>query len=203
MLRGLLMGDASVFDSGGRYPAFQLEMANREFLAYLSEEFGVLCRDVKSHRSAAEAARHSRENGANEDASAEDYSDTFSFNLRSHPGLEEFFQWYDSGEKVFPSDLELTPVVLKMWYVCDGSVKWGNSVSKGSMRIGVGNELENKSKLFSYFDGLDVSPRLSGWNLYFDHSDSVKLLEYIGSPLPGFGYKWRIDSKRDYLRLRD
>jgi len=116
--------------------------------------------------------------------------------------LVPFYEWYESGSKVWPADIELTPTVLKHWYCGDGSLRNGKSPT-----IVTVNEFGSEEKIASMLSrrGLPVPNwRKRGQEYtyngktsdrtalfaYWPASVSDGFWEYIGDPLPGFEYKW-------------
>lgn len=193
---GLLMGDGCIRDRSVR-PSLDVTGAESDYLEYLSQEFGILTSVVRLQRTAEELARMNRESGLDPDADASTYSDQYVLRFRANPAFEEHRDWYASGEKVFPTDIELTPTVLKHWYVCDGHFH-----KDGYIQIGAANEYEHRSKLNTYFEQVGFgAPRWTayeqkmtegaiGANLTFTVNESERLFEYMGDPLPGFEHKW-------------
>jgi len=165
-------------------PSMKVEMKNREYLKHLSNELGFLSTGVISKAS----------------------ETTFSIRTVCHPELSEYSGWYSSGEKVFPEDIELTPTVLKHWYVCDGSKNIGNASANPRVILYIANEYENIDKIDSYFEHSNI-PTPSNYvvrergrhynnethiscSAQFTVKDSKKIWEYMGEPPSGFSRKW-------------
>lgn len=189
IITGVLMGDGSIYRSN-KTPYLRVKMITKEYLEYLENIFGILTTGISLVRTSEESARSCRLSGLDENASAENYSDIYELRVRSHPRLEKYSRWYDSGKKVWPKNIELTPTVLKHWYCCDGTYH-GNHIE-----IGMCNERDRTDIVSSYFNRLDL-PEPSNYNTSngtciaeFSVDDSKKLFDYMGDPLPGFEYKW-------------
>jgi len=192
------MGDGTIAKQKRHYnPYLQVIMIKQEYLNYLYKIFGKFSNGVKFWKSAKEAAEEASKTGFSENAQEINYEDQYIFRTISHPELERFNEWYSSGEKTFPKNIKLTPTVLKHWYCCDG---YFDNSSNQRITISVANEVENKDKLLKMFreSGLP-SPKFRkcrrkdgyvGCRLEFLKSDSLKIWEYMGDPLPGFEYKW-------------
>jgi hypothetical protein len=207
IITGLLMGDGSVCVQGeNSNPNLSCGMIRREYLEYLNEEvFPVIGSKVHLKRTAEEQAKYHVESGFRINAEASDYQDVYSWYTRNHPGLKPFKDWYSSGEKVFPDDIDLTPLVLKHWYVGDGNFET-EKYSVGRISIATSNEIDNRSKIENYFDSIgfdehywESSKRedgsLSG-SIRFSTELTEDIFEYMGEPLPGFEYKWpKMDNK--------
>lgn len=197
ILTGLLMGDATLHRKEGGYPYFICSMISHDFLRWLDNVMGVMGRGVSLWKTAEESAKGNRESGFSPGAKEDDYNDLYRWETRSHPSFDSFASWYDSGEKRFSDNLELTPTILKVWYCCDGSMNKGRK--KRRIQIGATNEVDRLGYIRNLFSKLDVEPTLTVTNgryenqrliINFRTSDSESLWEYMGEPLPGFGYKW-------------
>jgi hypothetical protein len=153
--------------------------------------------DPYIHRTAEEAASRDHEKSLAVSNDPSNYKDQYKIQTISHPELEQFEAWYKSGKKVWPKEIQLTPTVLKYWYVSDGS--FNNNGSRFYVSLHCSNERKNKQKVEGYFT--DVGLRPSRWwenkveethqaELIFNKEESKEFFDYIGNPLPGFEYKW-------------
>jgi hypothetical protein len=194
---GLLMGDGYI-NENGKNCYMTTDMISPNYLEYLDEIFGILGCGVSLTKTAAESAKQSRDSGFTPNAKAENYSDVYKWRTRNHPKFNEFREWYSSGKKVWPEDIELTPTVLKHWYVGDGS--YSNVSSRSRIRIAMNNEIKNTEKISQYFVDAEL-PEPSNYDIQdakygktcvaqWTEKDSQKLFEYMGEPLPDFEYKW-------------
>lgn len=193
IITGILMGDGSINTTSSN-PRLVCASTTPKYLEYLEEAFGLLSNGVRLRKNPEEAAQQDRDSGFNKNADAQDYSAKYAFRTKCHPGLGEYAEWYSSGEKEFPDSIDLTPVVLKHWYCGDGT--YDNKNSHNRIRIAMFNEREHKPRIEAMFSKSGL-PEPDLWNE--SHKDcsavwSVKqssdLFEYMGDPLPGFGYKW-------------
>lgn len=196
VITGVLMGDGSISRSS-KNPSLSVGMISENYLKHLDYEFGVFGCGVELMHTAEEGAKKNRESGFRENAKACNYSDVYLFRTRNHPELDEFAQWYSSGEKVWPEDIELTPTVLKHWYCGDGH--WDNRRSQNHIEISMDNEVENTDKVEKMFTNVGL-PKPT-WSICdseygkrciarFTIDQSHNLWEYMGKPLPDFKYKW-------------
>lgn len=190
LVTGVVMGDGSVVNPNtANNPTLHVKMINEEFLDWLDGELGWLSNGYTKVQTAEEAAKANRESGFSPNAKAENYHDKYVLRTKCLPVMSEWREWYSSGEKVFPSDIQLTPDVLKMWYVCDGYITDWNSID-----ITANNEEGNCDKIRQLFDGLGVDPVFHksqrSWSIRFSQNESRVLFNYMGSAPPGFGYKW-------------
>jgi len=135
--------------------------------------------------------------GFSPNARAENYSTLYLWRTMSHPVFERYKSWYDTGEKVFPPNLNFTPTVLKHWFCCDGTLV--RSRSTETIRISAANEAGNENKLAKYFSSIGVEVSrfeqvkvngITNLRINFNVNESKGLWDLMGDPLPGFRYKW-------------
>jgi len=201
ILVGSIMGDGSVNIRERQKPSFQWFMTNENYLNYIDKIFGNITTGVRLAICSEEKAKRNRESGFHPEAQGKNYSDQYYVRTRGHKQLKELEGWYSSGKKVWPPDIELTPTVLKHWFVQDGT--WKNDGSSNYIRIAAANEIENTNKINKMFkdsglpcpNNFDINRThntVSGvaLNITFTVNQSKELWEYMGKPLPGFGYKW-------------
>jgi hypothetical protein len=198
VITGLLMGDGWVGRSS-KNPKIMCEMISKNYLEYIDDVFGCLSTGVKLKLTAGENAAKSRDSGFSSDADAENYSDLYYLHSRSHPELKEFADWYSTGKKVWPKDIELTPTVLKHWYCGDGT--WQNTGGSYYIRFSMSNEIDNTNKVDNMFERCNL-PSPNSYSVFnrggeyidcdalFTVKQSKKLWKYMGKPLPDFEYKW-------------
>lgn len=203
VITGLLMGDAWLSFGNDRNPALRARMETKPYLKHLSNDiFPTYGEEIDLNRTAEESARGARESGFRPNARKENYSDLYLFETRSTPKLSVYERWYEGEkpyrEKVFPQNINLTPETLKHWYVCDGS--YHNNGGERYITIAMTNERNNQDKISQYFedvgistphkyDGNDNDPE-NRCNARWLVDGSMELFDHMGSPLPGFKYKW-------------
>jgi hypothetical protein len=188
LIKGILLGDGYLMRQ--KKPRLRVQMTNKEFLEWLDAKFGVLASGgVTVHRTAGERAEKDRNSGFNPIATEEAYSDTYEWHTRSHDGLSEFAAWYESGKKVPPDSIVLTPSTLKMWYICDGSMEIG-SRGRPRIKIAASDFFRRDVALAEWFERIGFSPTIVPPMLQFGHDQSERLLGYMGEPIPGFRQKW-------------
>jgi hypothetical protein len=196
---GLMMGDGSL-DKTSKNPRLVVQMTTPNYLRYLDDLFGPLSTHVHLSKSSEESAEISRDSGFSLNPNPKDYSDIYQWRTRSHPELFNF-DWYtgENGKKVWPESIKLTPMVLKHWYVGDGT--WNNSSYRNYISISMSNERGNEDKIDSIFERSGIpKPSNYAWTendngdkgciAQFTKSDSEVLWEFMGRPLPDFEYKW-------------
>ncbi len=181
---GMLMGDAYInehSDSGNSM--LRTKMINKEFLDWLSDELLEISSNLELVMTASESFDDASSRFENSVTCSDNYSDIYEYRTIRHPYFNELREWYSCGKKRFPDNLELTPLIAKLWYVCDGS--WDNRVS-----IYSDNESSRPEYLKSLFKNWDVKWQDSSNAIRFTRSDSDDFLSWIGEPVPGFEYKW-------------
>jgi len=194
---GLLMGDAWLNTQCGRKPTLRCEMSSPNYLEYVNSIFKVLGNGVSLRDSAQQSAERKRSLG-DTSAKEENYSDIYYWSTISHPELGEF-NWYSSGEKIWPEDIELTSTTLKHLYCGDGSRVNGNQI-----RISMLNEKDNTEKVTKIFKQSELPTPIrydkhkTNCNAVFSVEQSEKLWEYMGEPLPDFEYKWPEQYRNTY-----
>jgi len=195
IITGLLMGDGTINKGrDGSNPRLQVEMTSPKYLYHVNEQFGILGCSVQLSMTGEESAKKTRDSGFSPRAKPKNYDDLYVWRSRSHPELNNFIEWYETGRKVWPNSINLTPTVLKHWYCGDGS--WNNTNSNNFIHISMWNEVENREKVNRMFENVGL-PSPSNYNIHekrcsaeFTVSQSKELWEYMGEPLPDFEYKW-------------
>jgi len=174
---GLMMGDGSL-DRHRKNPNLVVGMTSKKYLKYIDDVFGCLSRGIKL-----------REENKNKN-----HSKIYQWKSRSHPSFSLFTDWYESGEKVWPEDIYLSPTVLKHWYCGDGS--WDNNQFQDHIQISMAKESDYTDKVSEMFQKAGL-PSPSNYSIteydctaQFTVEQSKTLWEYMGKPLPGFEYKW-------------
>jgi hypothetical protein len=184
IVTGLLMGDAWL-NRTGKNSYLQLEMITPEYMRWLDSVFRNLSKGVHLRRTAEEVRDNVKENkpywGNGE---IKNYNDIYRWQSVKHPELNKFNSWYKNG-KSWPKEINITPTILKHWYIGDGTFDKRNE----RMTIRAENESHNIEKVLGYFSNIP-DPRFTSGQLYWTKEDSKEVWEYMGKPLPGFEYKW-------------
>jgi len=193
IIRGLLMGDgAMAYHESKKNPNVVVACIVPEYLHYLSDEFGRLGNQPFMSKTGNEKAAENRASGWRTDANGDDYSDQYVFTTLSTPEMWQYRDWYETGEKVWPEDLELSPETLTHWFVGDGN----NQFDYPSIRLSMNNERHNLDKVESYFEraGLPTPDRWGitdeACNAVWRKESSEELFEYMEGPVTGYDYKW-------------
>jgi hypothetical protein len=194
VVTGVLMSDGYINRRrGNRQPRLMVDSINTEYLEHLDDIFGAFSTGKPTcYRTAEE--ENSREKIETFKGSTS--KDQYKWGSRSLPELSRWAEWYNSGEKVWPEELSLTPTVLKHLYAGDGSLHQQNEV----VTIYLSNERGNEDKVNKYFtdEGLPKpkwyeTERCDGsknTRVYWSKSESKELLDYMGEPVKGHEYKW-------------
>lgn len=197
IIKGLLMSDGNISYHNEKSTCLQVRMITREFLEWLDDQLGILSLGVSLKQTAEESAKEHRESGFNPNANPENYSDIYQLTTRAVPDLTIYRDWYTDIGKVWPKDIILTPTVLKMFFCGDGDKKVDHRESnrKPHIRFRADNELKNKQKVIDMFSNVGFDIMWTGKNIRVSVSESYRMWEYMGSPPPGFEYKWPISGQ--------
>jgi len=193
IVNGLLLGDGSVVRPS-KNPRIQVNSREKLFLEFLDESFGVFSAGKPKLRATAEElAKADRESGFNPDAKEKNYSDKYVWRTICCSRFEKWRGWYDSGEKEYPEELELTPTSLSIWYASDAH--FDNENRKGRAWIDTANEKDSKDKIMSYFESLPIkTPKWKSFDEYstikFNSEETKDLIDYMKEPVPGYEHKW-------------
>lgn len=198
---GVTMGDGSVYRSNSNHARLDVGMTSRPYLEYLNNVFEPFSNGVTFKQSAEECATDLRERGFSPNAQAEDCKDMYRMTTTHVPEFDFLAEWYETGEKVFPADIELTPTVLRHWYAGDGTLRQTGNTRH--MEIAMANEVDRRDRIESLFNAVgidvgrwDITERTDGsrrCSAVFSRDQSDELLAYMGYPVPGFRYKWPDD----------
>lgn len=170
MYIGILMGDGSIVQREIT-PHFVVSMSGGsgdEFTKWLQEQITITSKRIEK-----------RLDNSN-------HKTVYSLRTHSHEYFNNLAEWYNSGRKLYPNKLSLTPTILKMWYVSDGSL------SNSGPIFTCWNESHRKDFLLSLFEdiGLSVTWQSANNDIYIRKESQDNFFEYIGEPVPGFEYKW-------------
>jgi len=199
LLKGMMLGDGHMNLSYGN---FRCGMTNKTFLEWLTTELGWLASDVRKQCTAVEIATKARE-GLGSDTFAEDCVDLYSIRSRPQPQLQWFTEWYSTGEIVFPTNIELTPTSLAMWYVSDGGLIW-HDCDNAKIKFTSCNESERPQAIIDMLEGcgFTVTHGDTAKDFYIPHRDVDDFFSYIGAPVEGFKYKWEYEDRERYDELK-
>jgi hypothetical protein len=187
ILTGILMGDGCC-TTVSRNPLITVSMTSPEYLSYVDDMFPVIGNGVSLSMSAEQSAQNKRKHYDN--VNEDEYNDVYEWRTKANPNLNQYQNWYKSGKKVFPNEIELTPTVLKHWYCGDGHTQKIGNYYKAS--IATVCERNNVEKIENMFQNTQL-PQPDWWTnheMHWTKENSTKIFEYMGEPLPDFQYKW-------------
>lgn len=207
ILIGSLLGDGNYEINDKRF-AWQ-NTITRPYLEWLQDQFGALVNAIFIHQTPSDALQSLSKQGLTLDMDVEDCSYYFSLKTKLHPELSFCEDWgysEDGFESRFPDNFSLTPTILKVWYMGDGSVKWGDGEFQ---RVLISNcdQIHRTEYFISLFNeiGLDVS--VSSNAIRIPRGQTEQFFNYIGEPPTGldcgFKYKWQYDDYDEYKRLKN
>jgi hypothetical protein len=203
LIIGGLLSDATLTStnskSSGR-PQFVIYNTNKEFLEWYSQEIGFLSNGVRLYEKGENKHKRNIKSGFDEERKA-NYKDIYCLSTVSHPFNRKIYDsWYKNGKKIYPEELQLTKFSAKIWYCGDGNINW-DTKSRGYVEIGCLNEKNNNKKIESYFNNHNIEGSFSSGRLRI-YSDSKKFLDWLGEAPSGMEYKWEINNRKRYNKLR-
>mgnify|MGYP006271462653 FL=1 len=202
MVLGLLMGDGSIpTQPDGRNGVFHVPMVNRQFLEWYDNRMGLFTTGVSLKKTAEELAENNRESGFSPNAKAENYHDMYTVWSRSHPYFTRLRSWYESGTKRIPVGFELTPEIAKFWYISDGFLDVDRDRTPRA-EIRTHTESDRSDFLLDLFREHGFDPNFRRGTVRFSRDETRSFLDWMGNPPPGFEYKWVLDSRERYDRLK-
>lgn len=182
ILTGLLMGDA--YRTSG---SIGVEMVEEDFLKWLKSEFPNCLGPIST-----------RKRGENR-------KQTYRIRFKNFNERDEFLNWYGDDGKAFPQNIELNPLISKVWYCCDGSLI--ENPCSVYVTFSINNEVKRLKKITDMFSQIGYSVTEYKYDYYHKNlerevtncsvripkEESERFLDWMGEPLPGFGYKWNYD----------
>lgn len=173
IVKGLMLGDGWINhhnDNGN--PFFAVAMVNKEFIEWVNGQLSPLTTGVK-------------------DATGGEWSDRPYYKVRTirSPHFKKYLRWYPES-KYELQEVDLTPTILKMWYVSDGTLN-DRPGRKPYLQISTHADIDREAYFSSMFEPLGVAvSRDSGKEIGFTVEDTEKLFRYMGDAPPGFDRKW-------------
>jgi len=201
LLKGMMLGDGSL-NFSNKYPLFDIAMTNVTFLKWLQMELGWLSGTFSIQKTASEIAQNDCERDFNTDVDGSHYLDYYRFYTTTHAQFEQFGQWYDTGEIIFPENLSVSPLSLKIWYVSDGCLSWSTD-STCYVVFSSQNESDRPGEIICALEKYGFTVGQSSENFRLSTSNTEDFFELIGDPVPGFEYKWAYQDRERYKRLKE
>jgi len=202
ILTGLFMGDGSLAAHDSENPYMRWNNTNKEFLDHVDSLMDWLTTGVRLKKTAETSAEQTIErNHTDWDYDPDNFEAIYGTRTRRLPYFRKFKEWYEDSQKRYPSDLELTPTVAKYWYVSDGTLNW---MRQSSVRVvfACQNESDRPEYITSLFNSVGFDVKQNKHMYYLSVEDSEQFLEWVGEPVPGFEYKWEIESRETYEYLK-
>ena len=188
LITGMMLGDGWVSLAGRNNPMFFTEMVNRDFVQWLKNELGYIMTDTVSIRQSSNRVSDELTKNSN-------FLDTYTISSHTLPSLHEYCDWYEDGRSHPVGNVTITPSMLKMWYVSDGSKL---TCGSGSEQLILSRTKECDSIVDMFVEEFrDIGLDFEWWEyenksdaMRFSVEDSREMWEYMGEAPPGFEYKW-------------
>jgi hypothetical protein len=203
LLKGMMLGDGTLSTTNSN-PRVAVQMNNLTFLKALSEHLGWLGGKVYKNKTATEQARDINKI-IDSSHTAEDAHDYYVCNIKSHPQLTRFEEWYETGEIRFPCNLTVSPIALLMWYISDGGLNHDrrSENSRPYVRFDSQNESERPDTIVGALEEHGFTVGQSGKEFRLSVEDSEDFFDLIGhEPVLGFEYKWEYEDTECYDKMK-
>jgi len=108
-IEGELLGDGCIFPSSPYSAFFSYSSKYLEYINYVIntlQSFGIKCGEIQKRY-------HEESNTYSYSSHSYTYKELL--NIRKH--------WYPNGKKIVPRDINLTPLMVRQWYIGDGCLK--------------------------------------------------------------------------------
>ena len=187
IITGLMMGDGTLNRMDGKNPALHVTTTEEDFAEHLRNVFGPITSSVGER----DISRWKNEYGS---------KIHYEFRTRRHPGFDRWATWYDTGEKRFPDDVELSTTTINYWYAGDGTFS-DRDGRLPEANIASLNEIDHIDWLRDHVEdetGLTATTYNKG--LYFNSTDALEFFDKL-DPLPGYEYKY--PSEEEIERLQE
>jgi len=204
---GLLMGDGCLKqthnpDKRAGNQSIEVVSINKKFVDFLYDEYYPYFNKPKVRRTAEESAN----SAINSEYLSGDTGNTFRTQYRIVSKAIPFFNRYDSwkstGDKRWPKDIEFNPTQIRYLYVADGGLSWNKKTKSSRAQITSSNEPDMIDRLVDKFNNIGIYCRSYEDRMIFKARYTQEFLNFIGAePVPGFEYKWEIDSLDRYESL--
>lgn len=205
LITGCLLGDGFA-DPVSNNTSIGVVSTNKRFLEWLAGELDpvINARGVRVQATPEESAQHVRDGLGKEPRAPSRYKTVYVLKTATHPQLNRFADWYGDDGKAPPEDLDLTPMVAKMWYCGDGGISWApGAFANGFAGIAVHSLPDGVCEaLVSEFGKLGFSTNHTAGRIQFATADTPGFLGWLGDPSPGFEYKWEASDYDRYKMLK-
>ena len=190
ILEGELLGDGSVVMNGNYSARYSHSSKYEEYLIWLSDQLAGLGIE--------QVGKIYRYKSKGNDGVY------YFYGSKSYPELITIRErWYPRGKKIVPKDLELTPMIVRQWYIGDGSLKHPRHRKHERPNITLatcGFDKQSVEHLIGELkkQGFIVTHQPSN-NVIGLSSYSVQdFLSWIGPcPVPCYDYKWNYKEENE------
>lgn len=166
-LEGMLIGDGSIDTSTDRLLLYNTE---KEYVDWCTENIpNWLIQNIFT--------REERDGNR---------KDLYVLQTITHPFFKKLRDdYYEDGRsnKKIPKDFNLTSVKMKHWIAADGNY------NNNRYRIRCDSDMDRPNFLESIFENFSVT--VSGPEICFSSEETEKVRQYMGTPVPGYEYKWK------------
>lgn len=113
--------------------------------------------------------------------------------------------FYPNGKKVIPQSLDFNPILLRQWYIGDGSLCWpcgnrSNNIMICTAGFKKGDVIKAINKINAL--GIKASYARAANSIYITTYSTVDFLDYIGPcPVECYQYKWAIKNRINQLEM--
>jgi hypothetical protein len=167
LIDSFLIGDGTLDNGGSGNYRLTVSTTERKYVKYVEDKLDWLHLSTKSYES-------------------EDKKKLYNIRtICSSVLTKQYKRWYPNGNKRIPEDFKVTPFSLKQWYCADGHLKDNSTNPRFS--IGLKNESNRREFIENIFP---FEASYVGYEICFKTRDTEKIKDYMGSPPPGFEYKW-------------
>jgi len=197
IIAGLLAGDATIKNKQIGNASIEIKMINKKFLLYIDNLLGLKSTGVSIKHTSDEVANNLYETSpVSPDCN---FNDQYVLVTRNLPDLNPFRDWFSNGEKRIPDEKEITDTMIKYWYVCDGGLSWNKESKSVRAQLTSTNESDRLQNIANTIEEkCGVRPSVYDDRVMFKPSETKCFLSWIGDPVPGFEYKFEVESLSRY-----
>ena len=114
--------------------------------------------------------------------------------------LPIYNKWYPNGKKIIPRDIELTPLVIRQWYIGDGYLEFRENHRPRIKLCTCGFPISDVNWLTKQLNNMNFKSKRQPSNniIYISPCSIKKFLDYIGEyPVECYKYKFRRSSRME------
>lgn len=196
IIKGVLMGDATIGCDNSRNQKMTVYSTNKEFLQHLVDvlpEWLITTEKPQLFKSKKQAQASGEDflSDRNYDYKSYSFSEQYRVRTIRHPVFNELRGWY-SDKKELPKKENLNRNIIKYWFVCDGNTqtKGRNKYSKIASKIAGDEKLKEYGNKIETVAKVSVNVNTQNGIISMDSENTEKFLRFLGEPVNGFEYKW-------------